>query len=73
MRLTAAERNTLPPDAFAKPDTREYPVHTPEHASASIQAATGTADEALVKALAHGRWPQLNPALRGARGTNAHV
>lgn len=72
-KMSAADLRDLPPGSFAFPDRvpPEHPIHTPEHAAASIQSATGTKDEQAVKALAYGRWPQLNPALRGARGTNA--
>lgn len=72
-RLTAVERNALPPSAFAFPNRQppEHPIHTPEHAESSLAASAGTADAQTVKDLAYGRWPQLNPALRAARGTNA--
>lgn len=69
--LKAAERDKLPDHAFAVPEKRVFPVHTAGHAAQSVADAKDTPDEARVNAAAFGKFPQLNPALRKARGTNA--
>jgi hypothetical protein len=70
--LNAAERTALPDSAFVFPDRepREYPIQNLEHADDALSRSSGTPDEAAVKKAVYARYPQLNPALKGARGTN---
>lgn len=58
-KLTTAARNALPASAFVFPKERRYPIHDAAHARDALSRASGTKDEAAVKAAVRKRYPTI--------------
>jgi hypothetical protein len=54
--LTSAERDALPSSDFVFPKERRYPIPNRAHAVVALSYASGTKDEAAVRAAVRRRW-----------------
>lgn len=62
MKLDYSERKHLPSESFAIPESRKYPIHDQNHAKNALARASGTSDEARVRAAVHRRYPSIGKA-----------